>query len=353
MPVSKPVIGEQGWGEKLNAALDSMDVTVPTSAAAKTLSGTYVPLAGDATITGTKTIGPGGKIDLNGGYGAHAFDVDMAIRGVPRENPTVATLGLYVQHRMQGLMPSGITQEAAALELRVNTIDASGAALIGAEFTTVITGGACTIADLRGATISGHFEGTPSGTITKYTGMKIQNLHALSGTLTVTEAYGLIVDQQTRAATNYTIYAPAGKTVLGVVDTTGDITMGSASKAGIGLILSTTTGTNPAIYLVKGGNNRWILWTAGSEGGSNTGSDFQFIARSDTGTNLGTALTITRANRQVTTGAALMVTGSVGFYGTNPVAKPEVTGSHGGNAALISLLNALASQGLITNSSTI
>lgn len=46
------------------------------------------------------------------------------------------------------------------------------------------------------------------------------------------------------------------------------------------------------------------------------------------------------------TGAAL------GFYGIEPVSRPTVTGSHGGNAALTSLLQALASQGLIVDSTT-
>ena len=41
----------------------------------------------------------------------------------------------------------------------------------------------------------------------------------------------------------------------------------------------------------------------------------------------------------------------VGFYNTAPVGKPTVTGSRGGNAALASLLSALASMGLITDSS--
>ncbi len=41
-----------------------------------------------------------------------------------------------------------------------------------------------------------------------------------------------------------------------------------------------------------------------------------------------------------------------GFNGTAPVAKPTVTGSRGANAALASLLTALASQGLITDSSS-
>ena len=44
--------------------------------------------------------------------------------------------------------------------------------------------------------------------------------------------------------------------------------------------------------------------------------------------------------------------GSVGFYGVGPVTRPTVTGSKGANAALTSLLTALASQGLIIDSSS-
>lgn len=42
----------------------------------------------------------------------------------------------------------------------------------------------------------------------------------------------------------------------------------------------------------------------------------------------------------------------VGFFGATPVAQVNVTGSRGGNAALASLLTALASLGLITDSTT-
>ena len=42
----------------------------------------------------------------------------------------------------------------------------------------------------------------------------------------------------------------------------------------------------------------------------------------------------------------------IGFYGTAPTAKPTVAGSKGGNAALASLLTALATLGLITDSTT-
>jgi hypothetical protein len=42
----------------------------------------------------------------------------------------------------------------------------------------------------------------------------------------------------------------------------------------------------------------------------------------------------------------------LGFYGTAPTAKPTVSGSRGGNAALASLITALAGIGLVTDSST-
>lgn len=51
-------------------------------------------------------------------------------------------------------------------------------------------------------------------------------------------------------------------------------------------------------------------------------------------------------------GDDVKIVGDVGFYNTAPVAKPTVSGSRAGNAALASLLTALASQGLITNSTS-
>lgn len=62
------------------------------------------------------------------------------------------------------------------------------------------------------------------------------------------------------------------------------------------------------------------------------------------------------ATARTTLGAAPLdspaFTTKVGFNGTAAITKPTVTGSRGGNAALASLLTALASYGLITDSST-
>lgn len=46
------------------------------------------------------------------------------------------------------------------------------------------------------------------------------------------------------------------------------------------------------------------------------------------------------------------ISGDIGFFGVNPVARPTVTGSKGGNAALSSLTSALASLGLIIDNTT-
>jgi hypothetical protein len=44
--------------------------------------------------------------------------------------------------------------------------------------------------------------------------------------------------------------------------------------------------------------------------------------------------------------------GEIGFFGATAIAKPTVSGSRGGNAALASLLTALSNLGLVTNSTT-
>ncbi len=56
--------------------------------------------------------------------------------------------------------------------------------------------------------------------------------------------------------------------------------------------------------------------------------------------------------RSGTTTVIQVIATGIGLNGSTPVAKPTVTGSRGGNAALASLLSALASRGDITNSTT-
>lgn len=60
----------------------------------------------------------------------------------------------------------------------------------------------------------------------------------------------------------------------------------------------------------------------------------------------------TSTARTVFQAYATSTASQIGFFGATPVAKPTVTGSRGGNAALASALTAFANLGLIVNSST-
>jgi hypothetical protein len=143
-----------------------------------------------------------------------------------------------------------------------------------------------------------------------------------------------------------------------------------AAPAGAARAVRFMTATNATSF-----SNRWQLFAnATAEGGSNAGSDLDLWNFTDTGTVLnnplfritrstgamsynaaftangtGTGLTVTN---NATVGGTLRVNGNSGFNNTAPIARPTVTGAKGGNAALTSLLTALAAYGLITDSST-
>jgi hypothetical protein len=94
------------------------------------------------------------------------------------------------------------------------------------------------------------------------------------------------------------------------------------------------TTTGPRIYKTATGG--MLLQAA-------TGSTYDFAVVSPAGSDI----------IVVPTGTVdVKLAGKVGFNATNPIAKPTVTGSRSSNAALASLLTALANYGLITDSST-
>lgn len=132
--------------------------------------------------------------------------------------------------------------------------------------------------------------------------------------------------------------------------------VGSAADVGM---LHQTKGTGSYQFLGGDGVNRlfitgttgasYIKITNGSAGatisvaGTDTNSDVVVGGKGSGGVNLldGAAASKLRVN---TTG--------LGVFGTTPVAKQTVTGSRGANAALASLLTALSTYGLLTDSST-
>lgn len=135
---------------------------------------------------------------------------------------------------------------------------------------------------------------------------------------------------------------------------------------------STATNFNPLAFFATGqaaNNKAWMFRFGGS-------ADLLLYAADDTGGPVaaGIALDCKRSGTSiseidfgnatanpvyqflgtglVTVNGDLKVVGKSGFNNTAPIAKPTVTGSKGANAALASVLTALANYGLITDSST-
>ena len=104
----------------------------------------------------------------------------------------------------------------------------------------------------------------------------------------------------------------------------------AAGTAGNGAYLAKVTGDSTYRWIVD--QNGAMSWASGSAGADTT------LARTSSG-----VLTLT---------GSLGVSGPVGFNGTAPASKPTVSGSRGSNAALASLLTALANMGLLTDSSS-
>ena len=164
-------------------------------------------------------------------------------------------------------------------------------------------------------------------------------------------------------------------------DATNDKGILSLASAGTTIVqLSAASGApnyiNSALYLGNGSTSatptpRTLAATGGSgtdiagaglflTGGIGTGAGAGgsiFLCTSPTSTTGSTPNTVTDRLTIDTTGLAtfannVRVNGNVGFYNTAPVAKPTVSGAKGSNAALASLMTALAALGLVTDTTT-
>lgn len=171
-----------------------------------------------------------------------------------------------------------------------------------------------------------------------------------------TNDYGIYIDSLGTSATNYAIYSSAtaksyheGSFGIGIAPTEKLHTSFSTAGTTVRDYLEHTDNTNGASHA------QFRVYTGGGSGGDpfigfgisgvtayhigidNSDSDRLKIGSGEAvGTNTNITLTST----------------TLGFYGSAPTAKQTVTGSRGGNAALASVLTALATLGLITDSSS-
>lgn len=165
--------------------------------------------------------------------------------------------------------------------------------------------------------ISATGDMTNIGAITADGTLTVSNTASISGTLTVGNgttntirpAYGpLTFDAKTGADTwttamtvdDITGYVGIGTTSPSqALDVTGSNLIVQNTSGNVSAIVSGAAGTARFLLFQTSGSNRWGLRasnTAESGGGSNSGSDFTIYRFDDSGTYLGTAMSITRSS---------------------------------------------------------
>jgi hypothetical protein len=120
------------------------------------------------------------------------------------------------------------------------------------------------------------------------------------------------------------------------------------STSGPRLVLE-DAGTDEKSWFVLSQSGLFAIYAATDASPTSTSGANALLSANRTGVVIDTA-TLTATD--ITLTGDVKVTGNVGFNNVTPIAKPTVSGSRGGNAALASLLTALANFGLITNSTT-
>lgn len=151
----------------------------------------------------------------------------------------------------------------------------------------------------------------------------------------------------TPAAGTFTTLTSVGLTVT---DEDVEVVI-DGDTGGASLRMDTAAGEVAQIRLMDDGEDVWVLQKDASED--------LVIARYVADVLQGEALKIVNSTGAVIVANELQVSGdlnldgtNLGFYGATPGPKPTITGSRGGNAALTSLLTALATLGLITNNTS-
>ena len=133
---------------------------------------------------------------------------------------------------------------------------------------------------------------------------------------------------------------------------------GLPAPAGVptGLVVSDDAATERYVRFQTAGEDRWTVGAnPDAEAGADAGSNFVIARYDDDGVYVDNPLDASRADGSVSVNTVWIKDGGVenaDYFRVRTAVKPAVTGSKGGNAALGSLLTALASLGLITDSTT-
>lgn len=342
-------------------------VRAVTPAGLKAVADTKVALTGDQTIAGAKTYSTGVKVarlavgnhiltDARQPAGINVVINGSTLPATPLTNKTgdltaVTFLGGFTNEAGFGVTDPGFlfgandyiitgttAGDMAAVTNFWGRLSETHLRTPGASLTNMygLTGQANIESEATGATITGWMAAVQANGPRNTPGASVANAAAIYATSpsagTATNTYNIYA---AGTAANYfggKITANDGIQVNGgsggfKVNSTTPNTMSAAAGVYAGV-----NGTDPGIELANGTAN-WRL--------DNSSGTLRFLRAG------------VSSDMELAAGGHLKTKGGVGFFNTAAItSKPSVTGSRGGNAALTSLLTALASYGLVTDSTT-
>lgn len=277
----------------------------------------------------------GAVLTCTGGRGANSTTAAAHNSG------TAVTVDLFAAH-------------VTAIQTAINTLETTGAVTALAVTNNATVGGTLDVtgaSTLTGAVTVGGGYGSTGVSISATGNIQANGTLTVDGTATLTGAVAAKNITSTCLTNGAGAPSHTFSTISNTATEAGTVSFLRAADAGGGVAGATTDGLTLATIAAAGYHGAGydsaaaiLMQQDGAVSGTNVPGKLVFQTATNAG-GLANALVIYNDKK------ALFV-GPVGFNNTAPIAKPEVTGSRGSNAALASLCTALAAIGLITDSTS-
>lgn len=206
------------------------------------------------------------------------------------------------------------------------------------------------LSNMKGLQVDANIESTATGsTVGSMFGLYVSPLSNASTGTTVNNAFGVYIEAPTASATNtYGLYVNGASRFVGSATFIGSISANSVTVAD-------PSGTFKSLANTPNGQGAAAgVYVGNGQGAAVELSDGTTNVRLDNGGGTFRVLKAgVQSNFEVDLSGNTKLRGGPGFYNTAPVAsRATVTGSRAANAALASLITALAATGLIADGTT-
>jgi hypothetical protein len=341
--------GAGAWVRLAAGGGTGLSATASALAADAAFTGTYAPIV-NPTFTGSVSL-PGGGPSLR-----RPVNGSVTVDGTTAKTLPGDKVAYAFSAKFQGGF-SGDTGGNPGFAWGANDFivtgstsgDAAGLTnLLGRETEVHLYAPSAALTNMKGLQVDCKVEASAtSATVTTMFGIYVSPVSAAAGT--VTNAYGVYIEAPTTGASVSEALHVVGTTsmvgpvnVNGATALTGNLTHGGGAAKFAGASTGNLQGAAAGAYIGSLGGNYGVNLSDGTNtwGVDLSGGSLRFMKAG------------VQQNAAIDLSGNMTVRGGVGFYNTTPTTKQSISGSRGANAALASLLTALAAYGLVTDGTT-